>query len=82
MNNPQESYTPIFMMDLWRIYRFRVDVVASKAEVSENTVLALLRYQPVARQEAEKVLSTLSTLYQQEYTLSTVSVPLIEETLD
>jgi hypothetical protein len=82
MDHPPESHTPIFMMDLWRIHRFRVDVVASQAGVSEKTVLALLRYQPVARQEAQKVLDTLSTLYQQEYTLSTVSVPLIEEKSD
>ncbi len=69
-------------MDLWRIHRFHVDLVASNAGVSEKTVLALLRYQPVPREDAEKVLATLSMLYQQEYTLSTVSVPLIEEKPD
>jgi hypothetical protein len=82
LDNSHESQTCIFMMDLWRIHRFRVDVVASRAGVSEQTVLALLRYQPVPREEAQKVLSTLSTLYQQEYTFSTVSVPVIEEKSD
>ena len=80
--DPQEAHMRLFMMDLWRIHHFHVDLVASQAGVSETTVLALLRYQPVKREEAQKVLTTLSTLYQQEYTFSTVSVPLIEERPD
>jgi hypothetical protein len=82
MDSSRESQTSIFMMDIWRIHRFYVDVVASKAGVSERTVFALLRYEPVSKEEAQKVLSTLSTLYQREYTLSTVSVPLIEEKMN
>jgi hypothetical protein len=53
MDNPHESHTRLFMMDVWRIHRFRVDVVANRAGVSENTVLALLCYQPVLREDAQ-----------------------------
>ena len=76
--NTPKSAPPLFFMDLWVEHRFRVDVVASKAGVSEYTIDTMLRYKPVGKREAEKVLATLSTIYLQEYTLSTVSVPLIE----
>ena len=75
-NNTRPPYTPPFFMDLWREHRFRVDLVARRAGVSENTLYTMLSYQPVRQEEAQKVLATLSTLYQQEYTLSTVSVRL------
>ena len=77
MDNPVNGRP--FFMDLWREHRFRVDIVASKAGVSEETVLSMLSYQPVGREEAEKVLVALSELYHQEYSLLTVSLRLLAE---
>ena len=77
MDNPVDERP--FFMDLWREHRFRVDLVAIQAGVSEDTVLSMLRYQPVSREEAQKVLAALSKLYHQEYTLLTVSLRLLEE---
>ena len=79
MDDPSLSDTRPFMMDLWRKHRFRTDIVARRAEVSEGTVLALLRFQAVESGDAVKVLAALSSLYQQEYTLETVHVKLIRE---
>ena len=78
MNNPPYD-GPLFFMDLWRLHRFHVDFVAIQAEVSEETILTMLRYQPVSKEDAQKVLAVLSELYQQEYTLSTVSIRLLPE---
>jgi hypothetical protein len=78
MDNPHHSHTPLFFMDLWQAHRFRVDLVADRAGVPEDTIYTMLRYQPVKENEAQKILATLSTLYQQEYTLSTVSVWVLE----
>lgn len=80
-NTLRPPYTPPFFMDVWREHRFRVDLVASRAGVPENTIYTMLRYRPVKPEEAQKVLATLSTLYQQEYTLSTVSVRLTPGTM-
>jgi hypothetical protein len=66
-----------FFMDIWREHRFRVDLVASGAGVPEDTVLTMLRFQAVEARDATKVLSILSHLYRQEYTLFTVRVRLI-----
>ena len=76
MDSRRQPYTPPFFMDLWRVHRFRVDLVASQAGVPEDTLYTMLSYRPVKQEEAQKVLATLSTLYHQEYTLSTVSVRL------
>ena len=81
MNNPHQPHTLRFFMDLWMEHRFRVDLVASKAGVSEDVIHTMLRYRPVGREEAQKVLTTLSALYHQEYTLLNVSVPLVMEEL-
>jgi hypothetical protein len=77
MDNPVDGRP--FFMDLWREHRFHVDLVASQAGVSEETVLSMLRYQPVDEEEAQKVLAALGKLYYQEYTLLTVSVRLLAE---
>ena len=67
-----------FFVDLWRVHHFRVDLMASQADVPEETVLTMLRYQPVERGAAEQVLAALSSVYQQRYTLETVRVKLRE----
>ena len=77
MENPVDGRP--FFMDLWRVHRFRVDLVASQAGVSEETVFSMLSYQPVDREEARKVLDALSELYHQEYSLLTVSIRLLAE---
>ena len=78
MDNPRQPYIPPFFMDLWRVHRFRVDLVASQAGVPEETVHTMLRYQPVKKEEAQKVLALLSMVYHQEYTLDTVCIRLTE----
>jgi hypothetical protein len=82
MDNPDRLPARISMMEVWYHHHFRADTLAKEAGVSDEVVYALLRHKPVKRLEAQKVLDTLSRLYQQEYTLSTVSVPLIEEKPD
>jgi hypothetical protein len=68
-----------FFMDIWREHRLRVDIVARGAGVSQETIFTMLRFQPVESRDATKVLATLSRLYQQEYTLFTVRMRLIEK---
>ena len=79
MTNPLQPDTRTFFMDLWTEHRFRADIVARVAGVSEAIVLAMLRYQAVEAKEAAKILSILSHLYQRRYTLETVQVKLVEE---
>ena len=66
-------------MDLWYRHHFRVDLVAGGAGVPDQIVFDMLSYKPVRAEEAQKVLETLSTLYDQEYTLENVSVVLTEQ---
>jgi hypothetical protein len=68
-----------FFAELWRRHHFRVDIVAPLANVSEEVVHAMLRYEPVSKADASAVLATLSTVLKQEYTLETVQVRLEDE---
>ena len=79
MDDLLQPDTRPFFMDLWREHRFRVDIIAKGAGVSEETVFAMLRYHSVPSRDAVKVLAQLRSVYQQEYTLQTVRVKLIEE---
>jgi hypothetical protein len=82
MASPDKLPARISMMEVWYFHHFRADILAREAGVSDEVVHALLRHKPVKRLEAQKVLDTLSRLYQREYSLSTVSVPLLEEKTD
>jgi hypothetical protein len=66
------------LFDLWTIYQFHSERLALAAQVPLGIVQAMLSNQPVERQEAQKVLTQLSTLLHKEFTLSTVYVALIE----
>ena len=77
MSDVATTDTRPFFMDLWQKYRFRVDIVAREAGVQEEVVFTMLRFQPVEARDATKVLTILSSLYQQEYTLFTVRIRLI-----
>jgi len=77
MSDVATTDTRPFFMDIWREHRFRADLVAYRAGVSEETVLTMLRFQPVESGDTTKVLAVLSRLYRQEYTLFTVRVRLI-----
>jgi len=77
MSDVATTDTRPFFMDLWHKYRFRADLVAYRAGVSEEMVLTMLRFQPVESQDATQVLAVLSRLYGQEYTLFTVRIRLI-----
>ena len=79
MTDPLEPDTRPFFMDVWRVHRFRVDIVAKEAAVPEGTVLAMLRHEAVGKDDAQKILATLSHLYSREYTLETVRVNLNQE---
>ena len=79
MSDHVTTDTRPFFMDIWREHRFRVDIVARGAGVPEETVFAMLRWSAVAAQDATKVLAELSRLYQQEYTIETVRVKLIDK---
>jgi hypothetical protein len=82
MTDPLQPDTRPFFMDLWREHRFRVDIVAKEAGISEDTVLAMLRHEAVSEEEAQKVLATLSRLYSREYRLETVRVNLDQGKFD
>jgi hypothetical protein len=79
MSDVATTDTRPFFMDLWRKHRFRVDIVARGAGVSQETIFTMLRFRPVESQDAASVLATLSRLYRQEYTLFTVRIRLIEK---
>jgi len=68
MSDVATTDTRPFFMDIWREHRFRADLVARRAGVLEETVLTMLRFQPVEARDAASVLAILSHLYQQEYT--------------
>ena len=67
------------LLDLWARYRFQSRILADIADVPESTVWAMFYRQPVQRGDAERVLFHLSTLLYKIYTLSTVTVALIDE---
>jgi hypothetical protein len=67
----------LFFAELWRRHHFRVDMIAPLANVSEEVIHAMLRNDPVSKTDAESVLSTLSRVLKQEYSLDTVHVPLL-----
>lgn len=67
------------LLDLWTRYRFQARTLAQLADVPERIVLAMFYNQPVHRADAQKVLLHLSMLLHKVYTLSTVTVVLIEE---
>ena len=80
MTDPLQPDTRPFFMDVWREHRFRVEVFAKEANlVPEAIVLAMLRYEAVSKDDAQKVLATLSHLYSHEYTLDKVRVHLNQE---
>jgi hypothetical protein len=69
----------LFFAELWRKHHFRVDLIASLAHVSEETIHAMLRNDPVRSADASAVLAMLSRVLKQEYSLETVHVPLLPE---
>ncbi len=79
MNDQAAPVTLPPFMAIWRKHRFRVDIVAREAGVPENVIFAMLRWCPVAAQDAASVLAALSHLYEEDYSLKTVWVRLLEE---
>jgi hypothetical protein len=67
------------LFDLWTMYQLDMGKLNIMAGVPVGTVYAMIGNQPVRRENAQKVLDKLSTLFHQEYTLETVYVALIEE---
>jgi hypothetical protein len=69
----------LFFADLWRKHHFRVDLIGPLAQVSEEVIHAMLRNDPVSLADASAVLTMLSRVVKQDYTLDTVHVALLSE---
>jgi hypothetical protein len=67
------------LFNLWTSYRFRPRILALLAEVPEQTIHAMLMYQPIKHSDAQKVLNNLSTLIRRECTFETMYVPICDE---
>ena len=67
------------LLDLWTAHKFDARALARVAGVKVETIESMLVCQPVARDEAQKVLDALSRLLHKECTLDTVYVPLVDE---
>jgi hypothetical protein len=67
------------LFDLWTLHKFHSGALAIKAKVPPGTVKAMLSNQPIARDDAQKVIAALSSLVQREYTLQSVSLATLEE---
>jgi hypothetical protein len=61
------------------MYQFHSGALVTLAKVALHTVEAMLCNQPIPRNDAQKVLDSLSALLHKELRLSTVYVALIEE---
>lgn len=66
------------LFDLWRQHHFDIGTLSLATNLSESTILAMLRYQPIRQKDAEKVLSKLGSQLHHDLTLETVHVPLIK----
>ena len=78
-NQDTPSSKRLFFPDLWRLHRFRVDLIAPLAQVPEEVIDAMLCNAPVTSAQATRVLAALSRVLKQEYTLDTVFVPILAE---
>lgn len=67
------------MKELRTLHAFHTDTLAYRANVPESIVVAMLNNHPIPLSEAKKVLAALSIQYNRYYTLSNVSVKLLEE---
>jgi len=68
---------PTFL-EMWLSYHFDLPMLVETSGVSDETVQKMLNCLPVAREDAEKVLSHLSTILHRECSLNTMHVPLIQ----
>jgi len=73
-----------FFFDLWKRYHFHTATLAELADVPEDMILAMLRFQPVPPPIAERVLAVVDDVFKEGYTLSSVKVNLfsIEEEIN
>jgi hypothetical protein len=77
VRDPSANDMRPFFLDLWKQYHFDTATLAGLADVAEDEVLAMLRFQPVSRAIAEGVLAIVSDAFPEEgYTLSSVKVNL------
>jgi len=67
------------VLDLFLQYRFDAYSIAILAEIPEAIVTQILSYQPVHLDDATRVLTILSQLLHQNYTLDNLDVPLLQE---
>jgi hypothetical protein len=75
---PLRANLPTFF-DIWKEHPFHTGALSIQAKVLPGTIIAMLYSNRVPRGDAEKVLAKISEISGRKYTLSTVSVPVIEK---
>ncbi|HZO75418.1 MAG TPA: hypothetical protein VFB60_24660 [Ktedonobacteraceae bacterium] len=75
-SRPSRKLTPLQIREQ---YHLNIAQLAQKAKVEADTVYFLMVGRPIARQQAEQILATMSALVGQSYTLDTVQVALLSE---
>lgn len=62
------------LLDLWNQYHFSKERLAFFAGITHEKLTAMLRYEPVDYEQAKSVVSALSRLLPQPYTLGDVDI--------
>ncbi len=77
MNDPEDTRPTL--LDLWTKHKFRVADIAAMTKLSDEIINGAICGIPTQSYVVEKVLSAVSALIHQEYTLETVRVRIAEE---
>ena len=76
---PTTSFLKPSTHDLYLKHALTPSLVDREAGVGTGTTYNMIQWIPVKKDDAEKVLALLSKKYQQNYTLDTVQVKLLNE---
>lgn len=74
--HPAKKITPLQLREQ---YSLNIADLAWRARVAPGTVYFMMLGRPIARQQAEQILTTISTIAGQPYTLEEVQVALLPE---
>lgn len=78
-SEPTQPVKKITPLQLREQYHLNIAKLAHKAKVGPSTVYSMVMGYPIAREHAEQILTTISALVGQTYTLDTVQVALLPE---
>ncbi|HZO70865.1 MAG TPA: hypothetical protein VFB60_01605 [Ktedonobacteraceae bacterium] len=78
-NDPTHPAKKLTPLQLREHYHLNIAHLAQQAKVAPDTVYFLMVGSPIARQQAEQILATISALVGQTYTLDNVRVVLLPE---